>query len=328
MQFLETKTIHKAISKCKPIYIAVAFIGIDWTEYIDYSLIKLIIVSPTVGSNPNAIESLARRIGWEKIYFLDNLHAKIYLGRDSAVVGSANLTRNGLSVNGLEESAIAIDDSTTIQKIGSYIDQLKSKAQAMYPDVDAKKLRLSTLKRDWSNAISNSVIQDIDPQVSTLENYEPLCDDDFYITWYQDAADSRYSDEVESLKSAIDEELYFAEDDEVEKGKWILSWKMTKKSLPNQRITPKWQYIDEVIKHGIIADDDYPYTKIAIARHGKIKPIPPFELTKAIIEAFNDLVKTDKYRPYFIGDNEPFYVKYSFCKFKEFIDDLKCKVYS
>ena len=39
-------------------------------------LLKEVIVSPTFGSNPEAVVNLAKRIGWDNVYFLNELHAK------------------------------------------------------------------------------------------------------------------------------------------------------------------------------------------------------------------------------------------------------------
>ena len=52
------KELRDAIAAVQPDRIAVAFIGINWQEYVDISSIKEIIVSPTLGSNPRAIENI------------------------------------------------------------------------------------------------------------------------------------------------------------------------------------------------------------------------------------------------------------------------------
>jgi hypothetical protein len=69
---LTKEKIRQAIDRCKPIQIAVAYIGIDWRDFIlDTSNIEAVIVSPTLGTNPKAILSLAKEIGWDKILLMN-----------------------------------------------------------------------------------------------------------------------------------------------------------------------------------------------------------------------------------------------------------------
>ncbi len=80
MKVLIENDIQEAVSGCKPSKIAVAYIGADWQTFIpDPSRLESIIVSPTIGSNPWAIADLVKQIGWEKVAFLDELHAKTYI---------------------------------------------------------------------------------------------------------------------------------------------------------------------------------------------------------------------------------------------------------
>lgn len=88
MKVLVEDEIRRTVIDCKPLRIAVAYIGVDWKTFIpDTSCLESIIVSPTIGSNPSAIADLVKQIGWEKVVFLDELHAKTYIGKNSAVIG-------------------------------------------------------------------------------------------------------------------------------------------------------------------------------------------------------------------------------------------------
>ena len=81
MKILIESEIQRAIRRCEPSKIAVAYIGTDWNTFVsDVESLGAIIVSPTLGSNPWAITDLAKQIGWDKIFFLDELHAKTYVG--------------------------------------------------------------------------------------------------------------------------------------------------------------------------------------------------------------------------------------------------------
>lgn len=114
MRLIHGTDIKSTIRDISPTSIAVAYVGIDWASYVSPDRIKEIILSPTLGSNPYAIVNMAKYIGWENIYFLDNLHAKIYLSASQAAVGSFNLTANGLSAQGLEEAGFFIEEKEEI----------------------------------------------------------------------------------------------------------------------------------------------------------------------------------------------------------------------
>ena len=94
MKILSGGDIAKEVKSINPQYIAVGYIGKDWHRYIDIEFVKEIIVSPTIGSNPFAIESIVKEIGFENVYFLDELHAKLYIGSDRYAFGSFNLSAN------------------------------------------------------------------------------------------------------------------------------------------------------------------------------------------------------------------------------------------
>jgi hypothetical protein len=101
--------VRKQLKALKPSRIAVAYIGKDWQEYICPQDIDSIIVSPTIGSNPDAIVQLAEIVSYDRVFLLDRLHAKIYLGEDCALIGSFNLSRNGLGEGGLLELGNVVD---------------------------------------------------------------------------------------------------------------------------------------------------------------------------------------------------------------------------
>lgn len=115
MKILLAYEIGSAIQRCNPLKIAVAYLGEDWRSFIpDVQHLEEVIVSPTLGTNPRAVMDLAQRIGWENVHFLDELHAKFYLGSSTAIVGSANLTHNGLSGDALIELCIEFSDERSM----------------------------------------------------------------------------------------------------------------------------------------------------------------------------------------------------------------------
>lgn len=324
---LKTNAIGSSMIKCAPRYVAVAFVGIDWPDLIDSTKLEKIIVSPTIGSNPYAIEKLVECVSWDNVLFLDNLHAKIYIGDHCALVGSSNLSRNGISAAGLVEVAIRIADKTLLSELTEYFAELERMAINQYPDVKKKKKKLSDLKKDWSKGISNSLLKYEHGFQRSLQHYTPLSGDDFYIAWYHPFKDYRYTDALDPIKGLIEGEMHFHESDDIEEGKWILAWRVTKSNKPDRRVRPYWLFIHEVHSNGITTSDRYEYTKLAIMRTDKPTPPTPFSITDDVVNSFNELICSDKYAGDFIGYEEPFLVKNTFEVFETFIQELKAKVW-
>jgi hypothetical protein len=254
---------------------------------------------------------------------LDNLHAKIYIGENSAIVGSANLTRNGLSIDGLQEAAIKTEDPQTRSELLIFFNKLESQANEQYPNVEMKKRKLGKLKQQWNRAVRNSIFTTEEIKPKLIQNYTTLGSDDFYIVWYQTGLEYEYSENVESVKNLIHDEMHLAETDQVEKGKWLLAWRVTNSDRPDKRVMPTWMFIDEIIENGVIASADYEYTKLSLMFENRSKMSPPFEITKGFYETFTKLVTNKKYSQYFIGNGAPYLISKSFPVFEEFISEIK-----
>lgn len=78
--------------------IAVAFIGDGASQWINPNAIDVKITCSLAmnGTNPAEVEKLIQRFGAKNVKQIDNLHAKLYIGSEYAIVGSANLSANGL----------------------------------------------------------------------------------------------------------------------------------------------------------------------------------------------------------------------------------------
>ncbi|MBV5346794.1 phospholipase D family protein, partial [bacterium] len=78
--------------------IAVAFIGDGACNLINQRAddVKIVCNLSMGGTNPNEIKEFIRRFGKKNVKHIDNLHAKLYIGTEYAIVGSANMSSNGL----------------------------------------------------------------------------------------------------------------------------------------------------------------------------------------------------------------------------------------
>ena len=302
MKILVEDETQKTIKRCKPTKIAVAYIGADWNAFIsDANRLVAIIISPTLGSNPNAIKSLVKQIGWKKIYFLDELHAKTYIGADSAVIGSANLTRNGLGTEGLVELCVEVNGKETLKKLNAAFDNLKKRAQQQYPTPKLKKARLKELEKTWGAAIANRIVKNKNNNAPDFSDFELLGEDHFYVQCYQ-AGKFEYSDDVKAIESLIVKDIHFASSDEVEKNKWALVWRITDASKPHKTAKPHWLYIHEVFENGVI-DEGYAYPKCAIQRKDLDVPSPPFEITDDVVVAFKKVIQEKDIAKHLIQDD-------------------------
>ena len=303
MSILVQSEIQKAVANCNPVKIAVAYIGADWSTFIPSpQSLEAVILSPTFGTNPSAVIDLVRTIGWEKVFFLDSLHAKVYLGNSSAVVGSANLTNNGLSGCKLVELCVELSDKKSLFKLDQFFTDLLDEAKKHYPTIEKKKERLKELDRTWGASVANGIIQSNQIQKPIFADFELLGNDHFYVIWYQ-PFDYEYSDDVKAIQFLMADEIHFSKNDKVKKNKWALVWRNTNSNKPHPSAKPHWLYIHEIIEDGVIKKD-YEYTKCVFQRNDLKVPPPPFELTPDIISAFKKSIQENEVAEYLIQENQ------------------------
>lgn len=326
MKLLLNEKICESVLRCNPKWIAVAYLGLNWRKYVhDPKKIEKIIVSPTLGTNPRAVALMVDEIGWDKLLFLDELHAKVYLGKNEAVVGSANLTDNGLGEYGSEEVCASTTNENQLRKLHSYIDKLARKAVERYPRKSDKQNKLKKLEKQTNAACVAGTIENYPKSVPNFEHFELLSEDHFYVQWYQEAH-VKYSNDIESIRSIIDKDLHFHAEDNVETHKWILCWKITNEMRPHKSARLGWMYVHEVFENGVI-DEDYEYTKVAIERNDMKVPHPPFELTSEVEDAFKSAVQEEKISPYLVQENQTvFSLVDSFKGVPRLIERMKEKV--
>ncbi|MBU6993505.1 phospholipase D family protein [Ferrovum myxofaciens] len=321
-------------NEVQPEYIAVAYVGIDWEDYIADGVAKLkeIIVSPTFGSNPRAIRQLVDKLGWDKVHFLKQLHAKIYIGEKLAAIGSFNLTKNGLGAetDDLEEAGVLLSDLESVKELADLYKGFEIKAKRQFPTTEGKKKALAELEHFWNLAISNDVLRK-DNTNSSLANYEPLTDTDFYVCgylnngeWDEEVVKAEFQEpSFSSFKEKLQDYISFRESDNIKEGSWVLSWKQNKDGQPNQNGAPRWIYIHKIVQKGLIGED-HPYTKVAIElKHKKIPP-PPFDIGANEKEAIKKVLRLDKFNVFRTSSNEgEWSVEDTFKHLKEFVSSVK-----
>ena len=333
MRLIKTSEIALALHEVKPNQIAVAYVGKDWKTFVDSAFLREIIVSPTLGSNPYAIKELAEEPrGWKNVHFLDKLHTKMYIGIHKAAVGSFNLSRNGISATGLEELGIVTNDQPMIEELRNEFERLRKLAQNNYKTKKCKTERLAVLLTLTKRAASERLISTIESdEVTQLENYKPISENDFLVAWYlEESIDIDY-DRLSSENPDINEENYsdvvenscnFFEKDEILVDTWILMWKARSNGLPMEKLNAYWLYAHRIAKKTVKNNN---YTTLVIQMKDKNPHwTEPFDLSKNGVQAALRKVLLSPEFSEFRGNSlNPWSFKPSKSKILQFINKAK-----
>lgn len=174
--------------------IAVAFIGDGASQWINPNAIDVKITCSLAmnGTNPAEVEKLIQRFGAKNVKQIDNLHAKLYIGSEYAIVGSANLSANGLGTQptALREAGYKFKlDQPSGKRSLDWFDDLWKGAREI-SDKDLK-----DAKEKWTGGRYTE-------QLSDLWKLEPLRIQDYMFAFYYDAKGDLTDAEEEQLFSA------------------------------------------------------------------------------------------------------------------------------
>lgn len=304
--------IRQAVKDIKPNKVAVAFVGIGWDEYcLD---IREIIVQPTAGTNPKAVLALAKKLDWDNIFFLDKLHSKIYIGENSALLGSCNLSKNGMDENGSYEAAVLIDEADKIKELDIQYEKYKVLAKRNYPSKNSKLIKIKEMSAERRAAIrSGYIVPESQEKISDFEMTEydriHICP---YVVEKFEVDEGKFHKLVpEAGEEAFDEyfsggTLNFLETDDINEGDWVLCWHSNSKGYPVKNAAMEWMYVSKVVNK---LGKDAPYTKVA----GQIGKNPrgsePFCLDKPTRMIIKEVLLSKKYPELLFTDPEKWKLK-------------------
>lgn len=110
--------------------IAVAFWGAGAEALLESKSkkIKIICNLTSGGTNPEVIKQLLKWAPRVNVRHHDALHAKVFVGHNSAIIGSANMSTNGLNIesdefDGWQEAGYLTDQSDTVEAAGKWFDK-------------------------------------------------------------------------------------------------------------------------------------------------------------------------------------------------------------
>jgi hypothetical protein len=300
--------ISAAMRRVRPKRIAVAYLGNGVLDLIpEVEDLESVIIWPTVGTQPLAVKELAKRFGgdWDRIHFHSSLHAKMYLGADSAIVGSANWTEPGLRDLNREEVCLEVNDPLVLQELEDLYQKLVHQAKIDFSNTKAKTDRLIGLQVE----IDYSLPSVAGRTAVDLLDYANDGGTPFHIGWYDEEgvlSESTSTIGAESIKSTdgltdinqIEYYTPFGIGDSIELGDWIFVWP---KAAVENGSTHKgdllpywWMKVDRIVKYGTTYKE-YPHLAYMHPRLIKRRLAEaPFKITKEAISAFHEVIGADE----------------------------------
>lgn len=299
MKILTGNEIANSIRSISPTKIAVAYIGENWKTHLTPEIIKnleTVIVSPTEGSNPDGIQSLANTIGWEKVLFLKRLHAKMFIGAKECIIGSANLSDNGLSGTNKTLLEVAIR-ANTHKEITKIFGDIQSEAESAFQTTLKKKQELAKLRRIYNKRVSAGLSK-CSSKKRTFKDIDLYELRNVYLCWWDEeerVSGIKKECDAEVYESNISEWMSLMDDDPVKEGCWFLCWHRdynNKNTHKDSQI--EWMYVHHVFK-SCIKKNMGPYTSLAAEVDNEGKPQEPFKLDKNFKMKFKNLINNERY---------------------------------
>ncbi len=300
-EFLFGEDLHKAIKKiaAEPgAKCAVAFWG-KGCETLVAPDAQVICNLKMGGTNPYALENLATN----QIRQCDTLHAKVYIGKGSAIITSANASANGLGFEAGEQSfwkeaGVRITDIAAVQ---TWFDNLwKTESAEIKPRDwdDAKKI--------WAN---RQRVKPSLPSFSAFDIYQPRIP---FVVGSPNVDHAPVESSItehnlplnDVTKRRIDNgpEIEHVDDLEAMKDRWFLYWDRRLDGMPRKNGGLSWARIGNfVLPNGFIWADD-PQPKDVLLEVEDIPP-EPFDVSEPrFVSAFKKVITL----PQFVAfRNEP-----------------------
>ena len=253
---------------------AVAFWGAGCETWATGKDVRVIANLRMGGTNPHALEKITAEVRQ-----CDTLHAKVYIGRTSSIVCSANASINGLALEGTEqagwiEAGMIVPTSATIS--GWFDDLWGHGTRDIRPGDWAEAKRIWNLRKTAFKP-SLASFADFDPDAPSL----PL------VTWVnsegdwdtnEDAVAAVIGDRGPIAHRRVDDGLWIRHPDDAKAlaGQWVLVWRKLASGRPGKAIS-FLQMSTVVVEGGFSWSDGEPQT---VLLGTELKAPPPFDPTE------------------------------------------------
>jgi hypothetical protein len=307
----ENHDLREQVKRLRPMSVAVAFIGAGWKDYITVRPELRVVVSPGLGSNPRAIVELADALGWDNVLLLEDLHAKLYVGQDAVLIGSANLSRNAFEPGRQREVCVMLRDEESLSQAQKIFERYVSLARDAFPTEQECIDRVEKLRRQRRHAQAHGVpLPDSDERsgdeptpedlLPTFGHYRPDRDGRVLCAWYGPSGDYDYTDAVPvAVQEDIVYECHVAPDDLNPEDEWILGYRARVNEphlthLGHGERRPWLFYVHEVFENGC---DEEGYETLCIQRESLRVPPKPFDESEPrFVDAFHDVMNREAFR--------------------------------
>ena len=152
-------TLKKLLIEADSVDMAVAFWGEGAEKLLSKPGKKIRIACNLTsgGTNPEVIEVIRKRPGIE-VRHIDRLHAKAIISEKTAIVGSANMSANGLNLEGAEidgwqEAGFRIDSPVQLKDIRAWFEKQWGKAEPITDEM------LTLASKRWESRRRDRVFQ-------------------------------------------------------------------------------------------------------------------------------------------------------------------------
>lgn len=315
MIMTDSDKLRSTLTEVAPTHIAVAYLGSGWQKYLtNLDTLEEIVVSPTIGSYPGALSELldeAQQHGF-RVYFRKTLHAKLFIGDDACLIGSANLSRNGFD-GGLNEAAVYLTDLKSIDQAHDVFETLKQDAVT---DTDQQRTMIRELWSTWHLARRNDALPNEggDRPQGTILDWKPGYER-VWLAWV-DKEEEPVLNEA-NVRQAVPQlgnhqpAEYFdcyttlVEGDVVGEGDWLIIWVAKGNGTPHLGMSPYWMRVDQLIPGGVVEDGEEDYTQLAVMLPSHSDVTPPFDIddNPVVKDLIKQLLASGDY-PTLLGSDE------------------------
>lgn len=306
---------------------------------------KIICNLETGGTNPYEIETLMGNAShsYGEVRQSKNLHAKVFLAADRAVVGSANVSTNGLGIEGASaakwiEAGVLINDPVQLKRISAWLETEWEKSE----EIEASHLVKARDRWFRRQMASGPILDNPSPKIGLAEFPVPPLDSaiagvDFpLLNWWRDVEYDWSSDARSTVAKLISTDdrtkiearlentfgIDLRDSDALSPGKWVLVWEASgDRNLPS-RMKPYWFYTGPILRRAMIyAGDPGRYPAILGADY-KGRVAPPFTLDSPTIKAFRTVIVHPKFSS-LLEDDFPFFTPQRLSLMRDFLVDWK-----
>jgi len=186
--------------------IAVAFWGKESHQLFESSTLapRIVCNLMTGASDPSVIELLSKKFP-ERVRHLSELHAKLILSEDLMIIGSANFSSSGLSINpdgksGLEEAGVSVDVKEQIEAASRWFERIWRKASPVIP----RDLEIAEIA--WNRNRANRPVASQARKLLELTNAE-FEDRPIYVALWEDYPSDAAVDKFDEVRQSIVERL-------------------------------------------------------------------------------------------------------------------------